>query len=179
MSKDGDLQAQAQAQARARARARLQALRPGLARQRDAAAGVLAALFTPWAGFLAITFGVIGVIGMTAVFGAQIPFERALAREAALTEASADATAPDAQARLAALRPALDDSAPHILAADNTPLPDFPARIAAERARMLQAFGADARDTGLRLRIVLAAFTVLGALFGILTLRFAERSRAP
>lgn len=128
-----------------------------------------------WAGFLIMAFVVVGLIGGMATFAAQIPFERALARDAALTEAEHAAAAPDAPARLAALRDALGDSAEHVLTAQNTPLPDFPARIAAERHRMLAAFGDEARSAGAHLRLVLAIFTVMSAVFGVVVLRVARR----
>jgi hypothetical protein len=50
------------------------------------------------------------------------------------------------------------------------------AKVAAERARMLAAFGQDARDTGVRLRLVLAIFTAAAAVFGAAVLGIVRRS---
>jgi hypothetical protein len=126
-----------------------------------------------WTGFLIMAFAVVGLVGGMAIYAAQIPFERALARSAALDQALAAANDP---AKLAALRPLLDDSADHIITQTNTPLPDMPARITAERARVFAAFGEDARRTGEHLRLVLAVFTAMGALFGALVLGLVRRN---
>jgi hypothetical protein len=129
-----------------------------------------------WVGFLIMAFLVVGLVGAMGIYGAQIPFERALARSATLDEALADASRPDAQARLTALRPLLDDSADHLLSPAGLPLPDFAARVTAERTRMFAAFGQDARDTGRHLRLVLAVFTIMGGTFGVLVLGLVRSS---
>jgi hypothetical protein len=131
-----------------------------------------------WAGFLVMAFAVVGLVGGMGTYAAQIPYERAFARSQALDQALAAATAPDASARLAALRPALDDSADHIISAANQPLPDMRALVATERARMFAAFETDAHDTGRRVRLALAGFTATGALFGVLVLNLARRNSA-
>ena len=81
---------------------------------------------------------------------------------------------PDAAARLAALRPALGDSADHVLGGHG----DLAVKVQAERERMFAAFGEDARDTGMRLRLVLAIFTTAGAFFGAAVLGIVRRSVA-
>ncbi len=126
-----------------------------------------------WTGFLVMAFVVVGLVGAMATFAAQIPFERALARSAALDQALIVSREPDSAAKLDALRPALDDSADHILAGPG----DMATRVAAERARMFQAFGEDARDTGFRLRIVLAVFTAAAALFGVVILSIVRKQK--
>ncbi len=130
---------------------------------------------TAWMGFLVIAFGVLGLVGAMGTYAAQIPFERALARNGALDQALVAASQPNAPAALADLRVALDDSADHIMTAANAPLPDFPARVATERARMFAAFGADAHATGRQLRLVLAVFTATGAFFGAMVLGLVAR----
>ena len=129
-----------------------------------------------WTGFLIMAFAVVGLIGGMAIYAAQIPFERALARSTALDEALSAAALPDAPARLAALRPALDDSAAAIMTAANTPLPDISRRVTAERARVFLAFGREARETGQHLRFVLGGFTLMGALFGVLVLGLVRKN---
>jgi hypothetical protein len=124
-----------------------------------------------WTGFLVMAFVVVGLVGAMATFAAQIPFERALARNDALNQALAVAGEPDAAARLEALRPALDDSADRIMKGPG----DMASRVAAERQRMLKAFGEDARDAGFRLRFVLAVFTAAAALAGFIILGIARR----
>ena len=125
-----------------------------------------------WTGFLVMAFVVVGLMGGIATFAAQIPFERALARNAALDEVLQAAGSPNAAAKLATLRPALGDSAQHVLGGAG----DMVAKVAVERARMWMAFGEDARDTGVRLRLVLAIFTVAGAAFGAAVLGIVRRS---
>ena len=125
-----------------------------------------------WTGFLIMAFVVVGLMGGIATFAAQIPFERALARNAALDEVLRAAGSQDATLKLAALRPALGDSAEHVLGGAG----DLVTKVAAERARMWAAFGQDARDTGVRLRLVLAIFTAAGAVFGAAVLGIVRRA---
>jgi len=126
-----------------------------------------------WTGFLVMAFVVVGLVGAMATFAAQIPFERALARSAALDQALAVSAQPDAAARLEALRPALGDSADSVI---KGPADTIVVRVADERARMFKAFGEDARDTGFRLRLVLAVFTAAAALIGVVILGVSRRS---
>jgi hypothetical protein len=125
-----------------------------------------------WTGFLVMAFVVVGLVGAMAIFAAQIPFERALARDAALDQALAVSSQPNAAARLDAMRPALGDSADHVLSGPGS----MAERVTIERARMFAAFGEDARDTGFRLRLVLAVFTAAAALIGVVILRASHRS---
>jgi hypothetical protein len=118
-----------------------------------------------WTAFLVMAFAVVGLLGAFATYAAQIPLERALARDTALDQARAASQSHD-QPRLEMLRDALGDSADHL-----DPAPGYtPDRIDAERLRMRDAFRAEAEDVGFRLRIVIAAFTAAGALFGAFVL---------
>ncbi len=130
-----------------------------------------------WTAFLVIAFCVLGLVGAFGVFAAQIPFERALARNVALDRALAAAGGPDGAARLEALRPALADSADRIIARPGNAGPDMVQRVANERARMLAAFGRESRDVGMRLRIVIAVFTAACAVFGVAVLSVVRKAR--
>ncbi len=123
-----------------------------------------------WTAFLVMAFAVIGLLGAFATYAAQIPLERALARDAALDQALAASKSGDG-ARLKMLHDALGDSAEQL-----DPAPGYtPARIETERTRMRAAFEAEAADVGFRLRIVIAAFTAAGALFGAFVLGIVRR----
>jgi hypothetical protein len=126
-----------------------------------------------WTAFLMMAFGVLGLVGAFAVFAAQIPYERAIARSDALDLAAAELNAPDGDKQLKGLRVALGDSAGHII---DQPAP-VATTIARERARMLNAFSAEAADIGTRLRLVIAVFTVACALFGAAVLSIVRRAR--
>ena len=128
-----------------------------------------------WTAFLVIAFGVLGLIGAFSVFAAQIPFERALARNIALDHALAVAGEPDGADKLEAMRPALGESADRIILAK--PGADIVRRVEDERGRMLTAFGREAEDIGGRLRLVIAVFTVACALFGVAVLSIVRRAR--
>jgi hypothetical protein len=126
-----------------------------------------------WTGFLVAAFVAVGLWGGMATYAAQVPFEHALARNAALDRVLAAASAPDAAAQLERLRPELGDSADRVLTGPG----DIASRVAAERPRMLAAFGAEARRTGEHLRLVLAVFTATGAFFGAAILGIVRRSK--
>ena len=115
-----------------------------------------------WFAFLALAFVVVGAAGLFATFAAPIPAERALAREQTLDEAAAAAAAPDALARLEALRPRLGGSAAALL----PPGGDMAARIAAERIAMRARFQAETAATGQRLRWLIGVATLAAAAFG-------------
>jgi hypothetical protein len=122
-----------------------------------------------WLAFLTMAFAVVGLIGCLATYAAQIPFDRALARSATLDEVLAMGDMP---ARLETLRPALGDSAAHVLAGSG----DLAGRVSTERARMFAAFGRESADVGFRLRIVIAVFAAAGALFGAAVLSIVRRA---
>ena len=119
-----------------------------------------------WTAFLMMAFAVVGLLGAFATYAAQIPLERALARETALDQALAAERAGD-KTRLALLQDALGDSADKIGTTE--------ASLYAERLRVRSAFQAEADDVGFRLRIVIAAFTVTGGLFGAFVLAIVRR----
>ena len=123
-----------------------------------------------WTAFLIIAFAVVGLIGAFATFAAQIPFDRAVARLHAIDQDASLAITPNPQASLDALRPALDDSADHLF-----PAAGLAQRAPAERDRVLKDFYAESKDYGLRLRVVIAAFTAAAALFGAMILSIARR----
>jgi hypothetical protein len=129
-----------------------------------------------WTAFLIMAFAVLGLVGAFSVFAAQIPFQRALARSITLDHALALAGEPDGAAKLEALRPALDDSADHIIGKPGTPDRDMVQKIADERARMFAAFGKESEDIGTRLRIVIAVFTAACAVFGAAVLSIVRRA---
>ncbi|HTU56727.1 MAG TPA: hypothetical protein VMF62_22420 [Acetobacteraceae bacterium] len=115
------------------------------------------------AGFLAMAFVVVGLAGIFATYAAPVPFGRALAREAVLDQVLAASVAPDAQARLAALRPALGESAGAVLSGPGT----LAERVARERERMRARSEQEAADLGARLRLLIGVVTFAAALFGL------------
>ena len=119
-----------------------------------------------WTAFLMMAFAVVGLLAAFATYAAQIPLDRELARETALDQVLAAERAGD-QTRIKLLQDALGDSADKIGSTE--------ASLQAERVRMRAAFQAEADDVGFRLRIVIAAFTVTGALFGAFVLAIVRR----
>lgn len=114
-------------------------------------------------GFLAVAFAVVGLTGLFATYAAPLPFERALARDAALDAALEAVRGPDPKAAIEALRPRLGESADALLA----PGGELAERIARERTAMHTRFAAEADATATRLRWLICLMTVTGALFGI------------
>ncbi len=125
-----------------------------------------------WTGFLVVAFGVVGLIGAFSTYAAEIPFDRAVARNQALDQVLLAAHAADPRAALDALRPALAESADRVLGGDGP----TEARVAAERSRVLTDLHDEALDYGLRLRVVIAAFTGAAALFGAMVLSIVQRA---
>lgn len=128
-----------------------------------------------WFAFLAVTFAVVGLTGIFACFAAPLPLARALARDAALTEARAALAASDPAKSLEALRPRLGDSAAALL----PPGGDMPARIEAERRAMHARFAAEAEATASRLRLLIGVVTVVAAVFGCVLMGAAQKRRNP
>ena len=125
-----------------------------------------------WTAFLTIAFAVVGLVGAFSTFAAQIPFDRAMARSQALDQAVAASHRPGASAALDELRPLLGDSADHVLTGPGT----IEDRVAAERSRMLaRSLHTESMDYGLRLRVVIAAFTAAAALFGAMVLSIVRK----
>ena len=114
-------------------------------------------------GFLAMAFGVVGLMGIFATYALPIPLERALAREAAFDAATTAAIGEHPEADLAILAPRLDDSLPAILAGTGS-LWD---RIAAERLRQRAGFVAETAALGHRLRLLILMVTLMATVFGL------------
>ena len=122
-----------------------------------------------WMAFLAMTFAVVGMVGLFAGYAAPIPLERAFARDATLDEALA---AGDAKPALEPLRERLDDSAELVI---DGPGP-LAARVATARAAMHAALLQESDETGTRLRLMVAVVTVVGAVFGMVILGTVARA---
>jgi len=124
-----------------------------------------------WTAFLLVAIGAVGLVGAAGIVGAQVPYQHALARNNALTQALAAAAASDAQARLDALRPALDDSADRVLSGPG----DLASRVTAERVRVSDEFAKEAHDIRVRMLIGLAGFTAGAGVFGAFVLSVVAR----
>ncbi len=124
-----------------------------------------------WTAFLTIAFAVVGLVGAFSTFAAQIPFDRAMARSQALDQAVVASHRAGASVALDELRPLLGDSADHVLTGPGT----IEDRVAAERSRMLESLHTESMDYGLRLRVVIAAFTAAAALFGAMVLSIVRK----
>lgn len=114
-----------------------------------------------WTAFLLAAFGVLGLVAAFSIYAAQLPLARLAARDAVLARVAAGEAMPAA---------ALGDSAGVLIGAG-----DLGGRVAAEQSRLIAASAAEARDIGLRLRIVLAVFTGAAALFGAMVLSVVRR----
>jgi hypothetical protein len=130
-----------------------------------------------WFAFLAMGFAVVGLTGLFATYAAPIPLERAFLREQALDDAAAALAAPDAAARLEALRDRLGESADALL----PPAGDMATRIAAERLTMRARLQQDEEDTVTRLRWLMSVVTLGSAGFGMALLGAAagQKRRNP
>jgi len=126
-----------------------------------------------WTGFLLVAFGVLGLIGAFGTYAAQLPFDRAMARNATLDKILAASHAPDPHAAEEVLRPLLGDSADAVL---DGPGP-IEARVAAERTRMLADLHGESQIYGFRLRCYIAVATLMAALFGTLVMSFGRSGR--
>jgi hypothetical protein len=124
-----------------------------------------------WMAFLAMCFGVVGLVGVFGTYAAPLPLERALARDAALDAAAAAATRPDPQATIAALKPQLGREADALLPAG----PDLPARITAARAAMRARFLEQADAEGRQMRLMIGVVTLMAAVFGMAILAIAGK----
>lgn len=124
-----------------------------------------------WIAFLVMAFAAVGLMGLFATYAGPLPLERALAREATLDAALAAAHGPNPQAALAALRPALDDSAEAVLPWR----PDIDRRIARERLAMRARFTADSAVLAVRLRWLVCLVTAMAAAFGVAVLHASRR----
>ncbi len=124
-----------------------------------------------WTGFLIMAFAVVGLVGAFSTYAAQLPFDRAYARSHTLDQVVSAAHTANPQAALDTLRPLLGDSADRVLTGPGT----LEERAATERSRMIADLHAESADYGLRLRVVIAAFTAAAALFGAMVLSIVKR----
>ncbi len=124
-----------------------------------------------WIAFLLMCFAVVGLTGLFGTYAPQIPLERALARSAVLDQALLAGQAPDATARLEALRPALGASADLIVSGPG----DIIERVTAARAVMLSEQRREARSVTRRTRIMVGTITLLGGMFGAGVMLFAVK----
>ncbi|WP_158743398.1 hypothetical protein [Acidisphaera sp. L21] len=122
-----------------------------------------------WMAFLAMTFAVVGLVGLFGSYAAPIPLERAMARDATLDEVLATG---DNKPALEALRDRLDDSAAVVI--DGTaPLAE---RVATARAAMHTALLHESEASGKNLRLMIIVVTLVAALFGLIILGAVGRS---
>ncbi len=123
-----------------------------------------------WTGFLIVAFAALGLIGTFGTYAAQLPFDRAVARSAALDAVIEASRTAGSQAAETALRPRLGDSADRVLTGGGP----IEVRVEAERARMLNELHEEARTYGFRLRCYIAVFTAMAALFGAMIMSFGR-----
>ncbi len=132
-----------------------------------------------WTAFLVMLFLVVGLCGLFASYATSIPLERAVARSTLLDQALAASTAPDAPARLDALRPALGSLAAPLLDGAG-PMPE---RVAQARLVITDEQRRESVSIGYRTRFMLAVVTVIAAFLaaGILALtrRMAANDAQP
>ena len=119
-----------------------------------------------WALFLMMCFAVLGLTGLFASYGPQIPLERALARLETLDQVQAAASQPDT---LTTLRAPLGPLAAEILDGSGI-LND---RIATARTTVQAEAVREAASVARRVRLMLLSITVLAGLFGTGVLLFA------
>jgi hypothetical protein len=124
-----------------------------------------------WTGFLIVAFGALGLVGAFGTYAAQLPFDRAIARSAALDAVVAASHATNPAAAEQALRPRLAESADRVLSGPGS----IEARVAEERPRMLAELHDEARIYGFRLRCYLAVFTLMASVFGAMVMSFGRR----
>jgi hypothetical protein len=121
-----------------------------------------------WTGFLIVAVAALGLIGVFGIYAAQLPFDRAMARNATLDHVLAAAETPDPAKSLDSLRPLLGDTADQVLRGPGT----LQTRVEAERRRMFTDMHDESKIYGFRLRSYIAVFTVMTALFGALVMSF-------
>jgi len=114
-----------------------------------------------WTGFLIVAFGALGLVGAFGTYASQLPFDRAVARNATLDKVLAASHAPDPAKAEAALRPLLGDSADQVLAGPGP----IETRVEAARARMMTELHNEADTSGFLYRCYLAVFTLLASVF--------------
>ena len=126
-----------------------------------------------WTAFLLMCFALVGLTGLFASYATSIPLERALIRTGVLDQVLDAARAPDATARLDALRPALGPDADAVLSGSG----EMWDRVAAQRRIVLDEQGREARSVAHRVRIMVGTVTLLAALVGAGIMALASRRR--
>ena len=121
-----------------------------------------------WSGFLAMTFVLVGLIGMFASYATPLPFERGFREEIALDRALA--TGGQATA-LEALRPDLAEQADAVIGGAGP----LAGRVARARSMLSSRVEREGGALGLRMRFWIAVFTVIMALIGAAILAVASR----
>jgi hypothetical protein len=124
-----------------------------------------------WTAFLLMCFALVGLTGLFASYATSIPLERALIRTGVLDQVLAADRAPDAAARLDALRPALGPDADAVLSGPG----ELWDRVAAQRRVVLDEQGREARSVTHRVRIMVGTVTLLAALVGAGIMALASR----
>ena len=118
-----------------------------------------------WAAFLMMCFAVVGLTGLFASYGPQIPLERALVRLQLLDQVQ-DTHSP---AALASLREPLGSLAESVLDGNG----EIGQRIGAARTTVQSEAVREAASVAHRVRTMLLSVTVLGGLFGTGVMLFA------
>ena len=127
-----------------------------------------------WTAFLLMCFALVGLTGLFATYATTVPWERALIRTGVLDQVLAAARAPDTDAQLAALRPALGPAADAVLSGPG----ELWDRVAAQRRIVLDEQGREARSVAHRVRIMVGTVTLLAALVGAGIMALASRRGA-
>ena len=122
-----------------------------------------------WSGFLVMAFIILGLCGLFATYAAQLPYQREVFAEGKLDAARG---APDAPALLDRLRETLGDDGVGAF----PPGGDIAERIETARHVLRRHFQDQAADIALRLRIVIAVFTLGSALFGLMVVSILRRA---
>ena len=128
-----------------------------------------------WTAFLLMCFALVGMAGLFATYATTIPLKRALILTGTLDQVLAAARAPNAPARLEALRPALGRRADIVLSGPG----ELWDRVAAERVTVLAEQEREARSVTHRIRVLVAVVTLMAALVGAGIMALAQRQALP
>lgn len=112
-----------------------------------------------WAGFVALAFGVLGLLAVFATYAVPVPLERALARGSVLDEVL---VAGQRGADLRTFHDRLGDSADAVLNGPGS----LPERIRRERAAIYGRLSAEAAGLARRLRLMIVIMTIMCIAFG-------------
>ncbi len=115
-----------------------------------------------WAGFVALAFGVLGILAIFATYAVPVPLERAMARDEILDEVLAIDGSPGQAARLDTLKLRLGESADPVLSGPGT----LAERVGRERAAMHARFRAETDAVTRQVRLMIVVVTVMCMIFG-------------